>query len=206
MLPLAALSLSLQLQRTSFDLLDGVEIELAVHNSGKTAVPLRFPIPDEYEIDILRGSTVIWTSVSHYPPNVTFPVHARDFLPGPTVLVVRIWNAIDSDGSTPGPGEYTVRAKLLDAGPTLTAQTTFAFIHPVPISALSKLARGEVVTIAGRLDAQKGTLTDASGSMLLMKRLLAAPPDAVVAVRGYLDPAARTGPAFFVQGWAVMHP
>lgn len=204
MIALAAITLSLQLQRTSFDLLDGVDIEVAVHNTAKTPAAVTFPQPAEYEIDILRGDTTLWSNKQQYPPGVTFPPHKRQLFPGPTILAVYIWNAIASDGSTPGPGEYTVRARLLGTPGGADASTMMKFISPVPVSALEKLKLGEVVTIAGHLDGTKGMLTDATGTVPLMKRLVTVAPDAVVAVRGYLTTEPDRTHAFFVQRWAVM--
>ncbi|HVA27493.1 MAG TPA: hypothetical protein VNF68_04900 [Candidatus Baltobacteraceae bacterium] len=204
MIGLAAITLTLQLQRSSFDLLDGVDVEVAVHNTAKTPVSMTFPKPAEYEIDVLRGQDVIWSNITDPPPGVTFPVHAKQFLPGPTIMVVYIWNGVASDGTTPGPGEYTVRARLLGTNATQTASATLHFIDPVPISALEKIKLGDVVTVAGHLDPTKMTLTDASGSVALMKRFGTIAPDATVAVRGYLTVLPNHTHAFFVQRWAVM--
>lgn len=204
MIALAAITLSLQLQRSSFDLLDGVDIEVAAHNSASSPVTLKFPKPAEYEIDIVRGNDVIWTSLSPPPPGAIFPPHQRNLMPGPTVLVVYIWNTIAADGSTPGPGDYTIRARLLGDGATAQATAPLHFINPVPVSALLKLKAGDELTIAGHLDVNKQVLTDASGSIKLMKRLLAAPPDAVVAVRGYVTTMPDRTQGFYVERWAVM--
>jgi hypothetical protein len=204
MIALAAITLSLSVQRTSFDLLDGVDIEVAVHNTAKTPATLTFPKPAEYEIDVLRGDTVVWTNVTAGPPGVTFPPHLKPFLPGPTILVVYIWNAVANDGTAAGPGEYTIRARLLSSNATQTASTTVRFINPVPVSALEKLKMGDVLTIAGHLDATHMILTDASGSVPLMKRVGTAAPTATVAVRGYLSELPNHTHAFFVQRWAVM--
>ena len=101
MLALAALTLSLQLRQTSFDLLDGVSIEVATHNSATAPVVVKFAQPPEYEIDVLRGSDVIWKNSTEVPVEATFPVHTRQFVPGPSVLVVYIWNGTESDGAGP---------------------------------------------------------------------------------------------------------
>ncbi len=203
MLALAALTLSLQLQQTSFDLLDGVSIEIAAHNNSIAPQVVTFARPAEYEIQVLRGNSVIWTNETASPPGATFPVHTRQFVPGPTVLVVYIWNAIESDGSTPGPGEYSVRARLLGIGITPEASATVHFIAPLPIASLEKLKVGDTVTIAGTLDAQKGTLTDASGAVVLARRLIAAPATPV-AIRGYLIRRPDRSHVFFVQRWAPL--
>ena len=203
MLALAALTLSLQLQQNSFDLLDGVSIEIATHNSASTPMSVTFQHPAEYEIDVLRGDTVIWSNSTSAPLGATFPPHTRGFRPGPSVLVVYIWNAITSDGTTPVPGTYTVRAHLLGEGVTPTASASFHFINPVPVAAVDKLKVGDTVTIAGMLDASKGFLTDASGTLRLGRRLLTA-PNALIAVRGYLVLEPDRTYAFFVQRWAPL--
>ena len=204
MISLAAITLSLEVQRTSFDLLDGVDIEVAVHNSAKTPTTLTFPKPAEYEIDVLHGTTVVWTNATAGPPGVTFPPHQKPFFPGPTILVVYIWNAIATDGNAVGPGEYTVRARLLGTNATQTASTTFRFINPVPVSALEKLKMGDVLTIAGHVDVTRMILTDASGTIPLAKRVGTGKPGETVAVRGYLTEQPNHTHAFFVQRWAVM--
>ena len=201
---LSVVTLSLSLERTSFDLLDGVDIDVAVHNSAKSPATITFAQPAEYEIEIDRDGTPIWTSNPKPAIPLAFPAHKKQFLPGPTVLVIYIWNAIDSDGSTPAPGAYTIRAKLLGNGVSPSASVPVHFINPVPTSALAKLNAGDIVTIAGTLDATKGVLSDSSGSIPLMKRLLTAPPDATIAVRGYLTTRPDHTQAFFVKTWAVM--
>ncbi|HEV7179686.1 MAG TPA: hypothetical protein VGN11_07435, partial [Candidatus Baltobacteraceae bacterium] len=111
---LAAITLSVQLQRTSFDLLDGLNITVAAHNSGKAPAALRFPSPAEYAIDVLRGDDVVWTS--QLPPSdhdLGIPAHAKTLMPGPTVLAVYIWNETTKDGASITPGDYTIRVRLL---------------------------------------------------------------------------------------------
>jgi hypothetical protein len=202
-LVLAALTLSLQLQQTSFDLLDGVAIDVAVHNTGDKPVTVKFDKPAEYEIDIQRNGQTIWTNHPPLPPQSNFPVHIRQFVPGPSVMVVYVWNAIESDGSTPAPGDYTIVARLLGEGVTPSASARVHFINPVPVAAVDKLKQGDIVTIAGTLDATKGTLTDASGTVRLARRLLTA-PTSTIAVRGYLIQEPDRSHAFFIQRWAPM--
>jgi len=203
MLALAALTLSLQLQQSSFDLLDGVSIEVAAHNSANTPAVVKFARPEEYQIQVLRGDAVIWTNAAVSPESTTFPVHKRQFIPGPSVLVVYIWNGTQDDGSAPEPGTYTVRVRLLGEGVTPQATAKVHFADPVPVSALDKLKVGDTVTIAGTLDATKGILSDPTGTIDLGRRLLTA-PDGPVAVRGYyLRRIGRTS-IFVVQRWAPM--
>jgi hypothetical protein len=204
MIGLAAITLSLQLQRSSFDLLDGVDIEVAVHNSSKVPAAVTFPKPAEYQIDIERAGTVLWSTNADAPPGTNYPPHQKQFSPGPTILVVYIWNGIVKDGTVPGPGDYTVRARLLGTNATQSASTTVRFALPTPVSALEKLKMGDVVTIAGHFNPVTGTVVDDTGSVALMRKLTFVPPDAVVAVRGYLTALPNGTHAFFVQRWAVM--
>jgi len=200
---LAALTLSLQIQQSSFDLLDGVSIEIAAHNSANAPQIVRFARPAEYELEVLRGKTVIWTNAAPEPEATSYPVHKRKFIPGPSVIVVYIWNGVDSDGTTPGPGNYTIRARLLGIGETPEASATVHFGSLVPINALETLKTGDVVTIGGTLDATKGILTDAGGSVVLGRRILNAPVTPI-AVRGYLLKRYDRTPIFIVQRWAPL--
>ncbi|HTU69187.1 MAG TPA: BsuPI-related putative proteinase inhibitor [Candidatus Baltobacteraceae bacterium] len=203
MLALAALTLSLQLQQTSYDLLDGVSIEVAVHNSANAPVAVAFAQPAEYRISVLRGDRVIWSSSTAEPAGVTFPIHKHTFVQGPSVLVVYVWNTIESDGSTPDPGDYTVRAQLLGQNLAPQATAMLHFIPPVPLAAVEKLKLGNSVTVSGTLDPTKQILTDSSGSLVLARRLITA-PDEPVAVRGYLIRRPDRTLVFFVQRWAPL--
>jgi hypothetical protein len=119
------------------------------------------------------------------------------------VLVVYIWNAVEADGTSPGPGIYTVRARLLGDGVTPEATAKLRFTEPFPASGLSALKTGDVVTIAGTLDTTKQLLTDSSGSVTLARRLPTA-PDGAIAVRGYLLHRPGRPDVFYVQRWAPM--
>jgi hypothetical protein len=199
---LAALSLSLQLQQTSFDLLDGVSIALAAHNPANTAQLVKFAHPVEYEIQILDGGKVIWSNAAPAPEPTIFPIHARKFVPGPSTIVVYIWNGVENDGDAPEAGDYTVRARLLGVTETPEATAKLHFAPPTPIVALDKLKTGDVVTIAGTLDATKGVLTDTSGSVTLGRRLTTA--TGTIAVRGYYLKRVNRTPVFFIQRWAPL--
>jgi hypothetical protein len=199
----AAITLSLQLQQTSFDLLDGVSIALAMHNSAGAPAIVKFLQPAEYQIQVLHGSDVIWTTQTVNPENTTFPVHTHRFVSGPSVLVVYIWNALEANGTSPSPGTYTVRARLMGEGVTPEATAKVRFAEPFPASGLGTLKANDVVTIAGTLDATKQILTDSSGSVTLAKRLLTA-PDGTIAVRGYLLRRVGRPDVFYVQRWAPM--
>lgn len=203
MLALAALTLSLHIGQTSFDVLDGVAIEVAVHNTGDRPADVAFVKPAEYEIDVVRNGTVLWSNDVRLPPGTTFPQHHRSFMPGPTVLVVYVWNGVQSDGSAPAPGNYTVTARLLGAHASPSASAPLHLAEPVPVDALPHLKRGDVVTIAGTLDATKQFLTDASGTVRLARRIPTA-PNGTIAVRGYWTTLPGRFDAFYIQRWAPM--
>lgn len=199
----AALTLSLQLQRATFDILDAVNIEVVAHNSGKAPVSATFPSPSEYEIDLLHGSDVVWTSLRPQPPGAHFPAHGRSFMPGPSVLAVFVWNALAADGAAPAPGVYTLRARMLTSGTQPEATVPLRFINTVPVAAVDKLKDGDEVTISGTLDATKSRLTDQTGSIQLMRKLTAA-SQSTIAVRGYLTTAPDHAKGFFVERWAPL--
>lgn len=203
MLALAALTLSLHIQQTSFDVLDGVAIEIAVHNTGDRPTEVAFEKPAEYEIDIARDGKVVWSNDVEPPPGATFPQHRRSFMPGPTVLVLYVWSGVESDGSAPAPGNYTVTARLLGKNATPWANAPLHLSAPVPVDALSHLRHGDIVTIAGTLDPTKQFLTDASGTVRLARRIPTA-PNAPIAVRGYLTTLPGRFDAFYIQRWAPM--
>lgn len=199
----AALTLSLQLQRATFDILDAVNIEVVAHNRGSAPVNATFPSPSQYELDLLDGSNVVWTSLHPLPPTAHFPAHTRSFQPGPNVLAVFIWNGIASGGTALAPGHYTLRARMLTDGSQPETTMPVRFIDPVPVAAVEKLKEGDEITISGTLDAGKSRLTDQTGTIQLMRRLSAAPQSAI-AVRGYLTTAPDRTKAFFVERWAPL--
>jgi hypothetical protein len=203
MLVLAALTLSLHVQQTSFDILDGAAIEVAVHNSANGPVDVPFEKPAEYEIDITRNGNVIWSNQTAAPPGATFPIHRRHFLPGPSVLVVYVWNGIGTNGDAPSPGTYAVTARLLGKNVTPSASTTLRLGQPLPVTGVAHVRKGDVVTIAGTLDATKQFLTDATGTIQLARRIVTA-PNTPIAVRGYLTLLAGRVNAFYIQRWAPM--
>ncbi len=199
----AALTLSLQLQRASFDILDPVNIEVVAHNPGKAPASATFPSPAEYEIDLLRGSDVVWTTIRPQPLSAVFPPHRRSFMPGPSVLTVYIWNGLNGDGTAPAPGEYTLRARMLTNGTQPEATMPVRFINTIPVAAVEKLKDGDEVTISGMLDGGKNHLTDQTGTIALMRKLAAASQE-TIAVRGYLTTAPDRTKGFFVERWAPL--
>lgn len=203
MLALAALTLSLHIQQTSFDILDTAAIEVAVHNSSNQPIDVAFERPAEYEIDIERNGSVVWSNNIASPPDITFPVHRRHFLPGPSVLVLYVWNGTEANGDAPPPGTYTVVVHLLGKNAAPSASTTLRLVPPFPITGIAHLQKNDEVTIAGTLDPTKQILTDATGTIHLARRLVTA-PNTTVAVRGYLTTIVGGVHAFYVQRWAPM--
>ena len=196
--------LSLHIQRNSLDLLDTIAIAVVLDNTGSTPVPVRFALPSEYVIDVLHDKTTIWSSLPSKPPTASFPIHTRSLLPGTNTLAIYDWNEVARDGTSPGPGAYLVRVRLLDVGAQPVATTSVRFVAPTPISAIAKLPIGDAITVAGHLDALRGILTDATGSTKLPQRLLRAPLDAPVAVRGTIT-TDRSGARYLtIIRWAPM--
>src|SRR5215469_14278751 len=149
-------------------MLDGASIEIIAHNPGKQPLPVTFESPNEYEIDVMRDDRIVWTSLRPLPPGAHFPPHTRSLMPGPTVLTVYIWNGLADDGSTPGPGQYTIVARLLSADKP-QGSATLRIINAAPVMAVQKLKEGDEVTILGKLDPARGRLTDDTGTIPLMK-------------------------------------
>jgi hypothetical protein len=200
----APLGVTVQVQRTSFDLLDSLDIEVVVHNPGSQTQSAVFAAPAEYAIEALRDGKVVWSSAPAVPaPGATYAPHHHAFAPGPTTLVIYDWNEVTPQGRSPLPGEYTIRARLLDARHA-AATMRVSFIPPLPTTVLSKLKPNEEVTIAGQLDATRATLTDANGSLRLSRRLLAATAGEPIVIRGYATDAAGGTRTFTVERWAPL--
>ena len=202
---LGAVTLSLQTQRTSLDLLDSLPVALIVHNGGSTLQTVRFPQPVEYAIEIRRDGKTLWNSLPPSPPpSVVFPTHARVFNAGTTTLTVYDWNELASDGSSLQPGRYTIVARLLSEKPQPEATLPVTFAAPLSPSALSGLKSGDVVTMAGTLDNDRLVLSDDHGQATLSRRLLGAPIGERVAVRGYAVTRPDGSHVFFVLRWAPL--
>jgi hypothetical protein len=200
----APVGVTVQVQRTSFDLLDSLDIEVVVHNPGAQTQSAIFAAPAEYAIEALRDGKVVWSSAPAVPaPGATYAPHRHAFAPGPTTLVIYDWNEVTPQGRSPLPGEYTIRARLLDTS-RAAATMRVTFIAPLPTTALTKLKPNEEVTMAGQLDPLRATLTDANGSVRLSRRLLAAPAGQPVVIRGYATDTAGATRTFTVERWAPL--
>ncbi|MDQ2866399.1 MAG: hypothetical protein M3R51_09250 [Candidatus Eremiobacteraeota bacterium] len=199
----AAIALSVALQRTSLDLLDGCSVQVAVRNPSRRAVDVRFLQPQEYAIDVLRGSDVLWTSAPRSTAQGTaIPPHVKRLASGLSVLAIYVWNEETGGGESLAPGDYIVRARLLGDGVTPQATVKLRFAAPTPIVALSSLAAGDAVTIAGRYDPASQTARDFSGFVKLSRRLTGAPPNRLTVIRGYIAVIADGTRIFSVSRWA----
>jgi hypothetical protein len=198
------ITLTIAIQRTSFDLLDSVAIELVAHNPGSAPRTIRYAQPSEYVIDVLSGNTVIWSTQSETPqPQPSVGVHQRALPPGPTPIVIYAWNTITRDMKSPQPGTYTIRARLLaDVQPAATSKINF--IAPLPTTALAALKPSDVVTLGGTLDAGKGILSDSVGSAILMRRIIDAPSGVPIVVRGTVAISQDGSRRFVVYRWAPL--
>jgi hypothetical protein len=200
----ASVDVTVQTVRTSFDLLDSLTVEVVAHNPSSTLRSVSFAQPTEYEIDVARDGRQIWTSLPPSPPpGVTFSPHARTFGSGPTPVVLYDWNLLTREHWSPLPGKYSVRVTLLDAArPTASIDVTF--LQPLPTTILSKLKPNEAVTIAGRLDATKQFLADANGTLTLSRRLLTAPANFLIVVRGYPTDHPDGSRTLTLERWAPL--
>ncbi len=198
------LRLSVHVTRNSLDLLDTLAIGVVLDNPSSSPIAVRFALPAEYAIDVLRGDTLVWSTMPQDTTSsaIHFPSHLRTVLPGTNTLAVYDWNEIARNGTSPKPGEYTIRVRLLQTGTQPAATTHVRFVAPTPISAIAKLPVGDAITIAGQLDPTRAIVTDSTGSTILPRRLIGAPLGATVAVRGFITATRAGGRYLLVQRWA----
>ena len=196
------ISVSVHVERTSLDLLDVLSIGIVAHNPGKSPAIVRFPLPEEYAIDVLHGSDVIWSSPQASPPPGTVQSHTRAFVPGPTTMAIYAWNELTKNGSSLAAGDYTIRVRLLD-GASQAATTTIRFVMPVPVESIAHLKPGDEITLAGTVDNQLLRLTDATGSVTLSRRLIGF-GNGPVAVRGSIMLAPGGSRILNVERWAPL--
>jgi hypothetical protein len=199
------IGLELKLQRSSFDLLDSLDIALVVRNAAPAAQTLQFSEPAEYAITIQRDGTTLWGTPTP-PPGVAFSAHRRSFAPGLTTLVVYAWNELARGGWSPMPGSYTLRARLLCDGVQPEASARVVFVPPLPTSALAALPAGDEATFAGKLDATRERLSDASGSISLTRRLALAPVGKTIVVRGAVSVRSDGSRSLEVERWVLLGP
>jgi len=195
----------LVVERSSLDLLDSLPIAVVVQNS--TAVPqtVRFVRPIEYALE-LRSSTgtVLWSSATRASPSgPAIAPHSRTFAPGATTLAVYDWNELLEDGASPAPGTYALSVRLATEKSLPSSSVRVSFASPISPSSLAALPTGEDVTLSGALDTQRAVLSDSRGSATLARRLVAAPLDTPVLVRGFVVAKPDGTRVFNPERWAT---
>ena len=202
------LSIGVTIGRSTLDLLDSLDIQVAVHNSSPRLETATFARPAEYEIDVVTSTgATVWTSLPPSPPpGVSYAPHSRSFSPGPTTIVVNEWNQLTTGGWSPLAGTYTIRVRLLDDGNQPSATARVRFLQPLTPGVVPQLKAGQEVTLGGELDPTRQFLLDGhGGSARLTRRLMAARPGTPVVVRGYADDAAHNGGRTFTYvRWAFL--
>lgn len=196
------ITLSATLKRTSLDLLEGINITIAVDNHAKKIVTTTYSDADTYDIRILdahRKTVWAWSDAHKAAP----VRKTLTFSPGRNVLVVHIWDETLAGGRSIAPGVYSIHANLSDEQYRPTVEIPVRFAAPVPIAAALKLPADSAVTISGTLRVA-GTgveIADPSGALKLNRRIAMQAPQGQFIVRGYLTKA--NGETFFtVDRWA----
>ncbi len=181
------LSLGIEVRRNSLDLLDVFSTSIVVQNSSRQVITPTFPNSDIYNIELLRGKTLVWSYVSTHKALAI--KSARNFSPGRTVLVRHEWNETTLDGRSIAPGIYTLAVTLLDDKQRPQALAQVRFAQPLPISALPHIQSKDEVTIEGTLSqADAGAmLVDRSGTVRLSHKILTPDPNGTFVVRGYIQ-------------------
>jgi hypothetical protein len=190
------------------ELLDSLPVAVTVENAGSAPRTARFPQPAEYRLDLTDpDGKVLWSTFTSPPEgSPSFPVHTRVFPPGTTTLAVYDWNALLSGGSSPLSGTYVLRVRLLTEDPQPESSVHVRFAAPVSPGSINALKPGEPYTLAGTLDPMRQTLSDERGSAHLARRLLGAPLNAIVVVRGFVTVAQDGTRTFGVERWAPLGP
>jgi hypothetical protein len=202
------LSVKLVVQRSSLDLLDSLPIAVVVQNTAATPQTLHFTRPAEYAIELRAGDgSILWTSPGAAPSanQPTFPAHARTFAPGSTTLAVYDWNALLANGNSPPAGTYTLHAHLIVEKSLAESNVRVTFAPPISPSSLAALRPGQDFTLAGTVDEEHAVLSDARGSALLSRRLLAAPVGTPILVRGFATVLPGGSRVFTVERWAAVN-
>lgn len=181
------LTLSAEVKRSSYDLLDGVNVTIAVQNHSKKPVATTYSDSDTYDIRLLSPARkVVWAwSGVHKPAPVR---KALTFSPGRNVLIVHIWDGTTADGRSIAPGVYTLHANLSDDAYRPAVEIPVRFEAPIPIGAVKKLPLNSAATIAGtvRYTATGAELADAGDSIQLSRRIAMPAPAGTYVVRGFL--------------------
>jgi hypothetical protein len=203
----AVLSVKLVVQRSSLDLLDSLPIAVVVQNTAATPQTIRFASPAEYALELRTPAGIpLWNSSgSPLPKNVSFPAHIRTFAPGSTTLAVYDWNELLSDGTSPPAGNYVIHVRLVTEKYAMEDSVRVTFALPLSPSSLASLRINQAFTLAGSLDDQRAVLRDSRGSANLSRRLLAAPVETTVLVRGFITAKPGGARVFTVERWAAIN-
>ncbi len=177
------ISIRVNLNRSSYDLLGGLAITISVDNRTSGPLLARFPTSNLYDIQVLSRKTVVWDYAA--ANHAVVIAHTREIAPHLTTLGTYVWNETVG-GRSVAPGVYTLRVRLLDERYAASERVVVRFAPPLPIAALSHFAGKDQVTTAGSVVAKGTSLRDGSGSIALSRRLPAAPQDRSVVVRGYV--------------------
>ena len=176
------------LQRDAAELLAPFVVSIALNNTTPGNVRLEFPTADLFRIDVIRGDTPVWSSLTLHKP---IPVNRQlDVPPGRTKLASMTIDGTTDDKRAYAPGKYIVRVAMLGTSFGAIVDKTIEFAAPAPIAELLRAKPGTVMTIAGDQTALGGivSLRDASGSVR-MSRSLGLRPTGIFVVRGFLDAA-----------------
>lgn len=182
----APISAEVTLQRDAADLLAPFVVAIALNNTTGGVVRLEFPTADLFRIDVIRGDTPVWSSLTQHKP---IPVNRQLDVPsGRTKLASMTVDGTTDDRRAYAPGKYTVRVAMLGTSFGMVVDKQIEFPPPLPIEEALRTKPGTVVTIAGEQTTLGGvpSLRDASGSVRL-SRALGLHPTGIFVVRGFLD-------------------
>ncbi|GAC1613933.1 MAG: hypothetical protein NVS9B12_14970 [Vulcanimicrobiaceae bacterium] len=180
------LSVHVEAQRSSLDLLDPVSFVISVVNNGKQPVVARFPTPAMYDISVGSPGGEIWRmSAGRIFVQV---MHSYTFLPGKTLIGTYVWDTLAQGRSLP-PGDYRARVWITDLKYRPSASVPLRFALPLPVHAAFAVPLHAAVTLAGTLRAQSTAeeLVDGTGAIRLSKRISMQAPGGTFIVRGYLS-------------------
>lgn len=181
------LTVRAEVNRASFDLLDAVNVTISVQNHTKALVTTTYADSDTYDIRLLTpGRKVMWAwSDAHKATPVR---RTLSFAPGRNVLVIHVWDGTLGDGRAIAPGDYTLHANLSDERYRPTVEIPIRFEAPVPVEAARKVPLNSEVTVSGtvRYTQTGAELADASGAIVLSRRIAMPAPQGTYVVRGFV--------------------
>ncbi len=174
------------LARDAAELLAPFVVAIALNNTTGNVVRLAFPTADLFRIDVIRGDSPVWSSLTQHKP---IPVDRQlDVPPGRTKLASMTIDGTTDDRRAYAPGKYTVRVAMLGTSFGMVVDKQIDFSPPATIAEALRAKPGTVVTIAGDQISFGGSvyLRDPGGSVHL-SRSLGLRPTGTFIVRGFLD-------------------